>query len=139
MDKNTIKLYFEKKIFYTQTEFIKDFLLSLLDKVERTYLGDEIMTIENKKDHFAWCIDDTIKLFAKEEIHLNSDKFLKEKLFEIFNKFYYSLKKNKNTLEDIKLRFITTLTPINAKTTNQVEEVVWYCNLFNTYLGSKNL
>jgi hypothetical protein len=139
MDKNAIKLYFEKKIFYTQTEFIKDFLLSLLDKVEKTYLGDEIMTVENKKDHFAWCIDDTIKLFAKEEIHLNSDKFLKEKLFEIFNKFYYSLKKNKNTLEDIKLRFITTLTPINAKTTNQIEEVVWYCNLFNTYLGSKNL
>jgi len=139
MDKNAIKLYFEKKIFYTQTEFIKDFLLSLLDKVERTYLGDEIMTIENKKDHFAWCIDDTIKLFAKEDIHLSSDKFLKEKLFEIFNKFYYNLKKNKNTLEDIKLRFITTLTPINAKTTNQVEEVVFYCNLFNTYLGSKNL
>jgi hypothetical protein len=139
MDKNAIKLYFEKKIFYTQTEFIKDFLLSLLDKVERTYLGDEIMTVDNKRDHFGWCMDDTIKLFAKEEIHLNGDKFLKEKLFEIFNKFYYSLKKNKNTLEDIKLRFINTLNPIQAKTTNQIEEVVWYCNLFNTHLGSKNL
>lgn len=139
MDKNAIKLYFEKKIFYTQTEFIKDFLLSLLDRVERTYLGDEIMNVDNKKDHFGWCIDDTIKLFSKEDIHLNSDKFLKEKLFEIFNKFYYNLKKNKNTLEDIKLRFINTLTPSQAKTTNQIEEVVWYCNLFNTYLGSKNL
>jgi hypothetical protein len=139
MDKNAIKLYFEKKIFYTQTEFIKDFLLTLLDKVERTYLGDEIMTVDNKKDHFGWCIDDTIKLFAKEEIHLNSDKFLKEKLFEIFNKFYYNLKKNKNTLEDIKLRFINTLNTSQARTTTQIEEVVWYCNLFNTYLGSKNL
>ena len=139
MDKNAIKLYFEKKIFYTQTELIKDFLLSLLDKVERTYLGDEIMTVDNKKDHFVWCMDDTIKLFSKEEIHFNGDKFLKEKLFEVFNKFYYNLKKNKNTLEDIKLRFINTLTPSQAKTTNQIEEVVWYCNLFNTYLGSKNL
>ena len=60
-------------------------------------------------------------------------------LFEIFNKFYYNLKKNKNTLEDIKLRFINTLNPSQARTTTQIEEVVWYCNLFNTYLGSKNL
>jgi hypothetical protein len=139
MDKNAIKLYFEKKIFYAQTEFIKDFLLSLLDKVERTYLGDEIMTIDNKKDHFKWCMEDTIKLFAKEEIHLNGDKLFQEKLFEIFNKFYYNLKKTKNTLEDIKLRFINTLTPIKAKTVNQIEEIVWYCNFFNLHTGSKNL
>lgn len=139
MDKNAIKLYFEKKIFYAQTEFIKDFLLSLLDKVERTYLGDEIMTIENKKDHFIWCMNDTVKLFSKEEIYINNDKFFQEKLFEVFNKFYYNLKKSKNTLEDIKYRFINNLNPNQTKTTNQIEELVWYCNLFNAHLGSKSL
>lgn len=139
MDKNAVKLYFEKKIFYTQTELIKDFLLSLIDKVERTYLGDEIMTIDNKKDHFNWCINETIKLFSKEEIYFNNSRVFQEKLFDIFNKFYYNLKKNKTTLEDIKYRFMNTLNPSQAKTTNQIEELVWYCSLFNSHLGAKSL
>jgi hypothetical protein len=139
MDKNAVKLYFEKKVFYTQTELIKDFLLSLVDKVERTYLGDEIMTIDNKKDHFNWCINETIKLFTKEEIYFNSSRVFQEKLFDVFNKFYYNLKKNKTTLEDIKYRFMNTLNASQAKTTNQIEELVWYCSLFNSHLGAKSL
>jgi hypothetical protein len=139
MDKNAVKLYFEKKVFYVQTELIKDFLLSLLDKVERTDLGDEIMTIDNKKDHFNWCINETIKLFSKEEIYFNNSKTFQEKLFDIFNKFYYNLKKTKSTVEDVKVRFTNTLNQSQAKTTNQIDEFVWYCNLFNSNLGSKNL
>ena len=93
MDKTNVKTFYDKKVFYVQNEFIKDFLFFLLDKIEKTYLGDEIMKTENKREHFEWCMDEAVSNFKKEEIYINISKDFISKLFDIFNMYYYSLKK----------------------------------------------
>jgi hypothetical protein len=135
MEKNTVKLYFEKKIFYVQTELIKDFLFSILDKIEKTYLGDDIMTIDSKVEHFGWCLDEVIKMFSQEDIKFKKTKDFQTKLFDIFNKFYYNVKKDKACLENLKSRFTNNISCATAKTVGQIEEVVWYHKLFTEALG----
>ena len=136
MDKSSVKTFYEKKVFYVQNEFIKDFLFFLLDKIEKTYLGDEIMKIENKREHFEWCMDETVLNFKREEIHINISKDFISKLFDIFNMYYYSLKKNRNTVEDLKIRFTNIFNSSISKTPAQIEETVWYVNLFTTHMGN---
>jgi hypothetical protein len=136
MDKSSVKTFYEKKVFYVQNEFIKDFLFYLLDKIERTYLGDEIMSIENKRDHFEWSMKETVSNFKKEEIHVNISKDFINKLFDIFNMYYYSLKKNRNTVEDLKIRFTNIFNSSISKTPAQIEETVWYVGLFTSHMGN---
>jgi hypothetical protein len=97
------------------------------------------MTIDNKKDHFSWCFNETISLFSKEEILFKKTKDFEEKLFDIFTKYYYSLKKNKPNLDNMKTRFNSNINCSTAKTVTQIEEVVWYHKLFQDNLGSKAL
>lgn len=136
MDKTNVKTFYEKKVFYVQNEFIKDFLFFLLDKIEKTYLGDEIMKTENKREHFEWCMDETVLNFKKEEIYINISKDFISKLFDIFNMYYYSLKKNRNTVEDLKIRFTNIFNSSISKTPAQIEETVWYVNLFTSHMGN---
>lgn len=136
MDKTNVKTFYDKKVFYVQNEFIKDFLFFLLDKIEKTYLGDEIMKTENKREHFEWCMDEAVSNFKKEEIYINISKDFISKLFDIFNMYYYSLKKNRNTVEDLKIRFTNIFNSSISKTPAQIEETVWYVNLFTTHMGN---
>jgi hypothetical protein len=136
MDKTNVKTFYEKKVFYVQNEFIKDFLFFLLDKIEKTYLGDEIMNMENKRDHFEWSVNETVSNFKKEEIHVNVSKDFISKLFDIFNMYYYSLKKNRNTVEDLKIRFTNIFNSSISKTPAQIEETVFYVRLFTSHMGN---
>lgn len=136
MDKGNVKTFYEKKVFYVQNEFIKDFLFFLLDKIEKTYLGDEIMKIENKREHFEWCMNETVSNFKNEEIYISVSKDFLSKLFDIFNMYYYSLKKTRNTVEDLKIRFTNIFNSSLSKTPAQIEETVWYVNLFTSHMGN---
>jgi len=136
MDKTNVKTFYEKKVFYVQNEFIKDFLFFLLYKIEKTYLGDEIMNMENKRDHFEWSVNETVLNFKKEEIHVNVSKDFISKLFDTFSTYYYSLKKNRNTVEDLKIRFTNIFNSSISKTPTQIEETVFYVRLFTSHMGN---
>ena len=65
------------------SELFKDFCFSLLFLIGDTYLGHSHgdsretqigMTTEEKKQHFEWCWNTTLKNFEKENICLNSNK-----------------------------------------------------------------
>ena len=56
-------------ISYEKTELFYDFLVSLYDLIESTYLGVDMMVSEiDQKNHFTWCWDKTIESFNKEKI-----------------------------------------------------------------------
>jgi len=49
-------------------ELFHDFLISLHDLIDSSYLGPNFIQDENEKIHFSWCWDKTINNFAKERI-----------------------------------------------------------------------
>lgn len=133
---NTVKTFYrQKKIFYVRLELIKDFLLSLLDKIDRTYLGDDLMKSSNQREHFCWCLDFTIKLFENEDIRVQKTQKLEDFLYDLFLKYYYNLKKTKTNLEDFKIRLCSLLSYSMAKKDTQLEEIAIYNHIFNQSMG----
>jgi hypothetical protein len=98
MDKEDINAwYLANNITPELTELFRDFCFSFLNLLKDTYLGDDFndnketkvgMTTNQKKEHFKWCWDKTIKNFNKESIDfkLNNDdsEFFESFFFEVF-------------------------------------------------------
>lgn len=79
------------------TELFRDFCFSLLSLMKETYLGDSYgdntetnigMTKDQKKDHFKWCWNTTIKNFQKENINFEFDgedyEYFETFVFDVF-------------------------------------------------------
>lgn len=69
-----------------KTELFRDFLISLYNLIDETYLGEDVMIYEeDQKNHFTWCWDKTINNFSKEKIYF---KF-RGNYYEYFWNFFY--------------------------------------------------
>ena len=98
MDKEDINAwYLANNITPELTELFRDFCFSFLILLKDTYLCDDFndnketkvgMTTNQKKEHFKWCWDKTIKNFNKESIDFkfNNDdsEFFESFFFEVF-------------------------------------------------------
>jgi len=71
-----------------------DFVESFLQKIVKTYLGDDLMTTEDRRKHFDWCWESVLKDFSKENIFFNKKGNLYDYFLSFFNEIFY-LEKNK--------------------------------------------
>ena len=98
MDKEDINAwYLANNITPELTELFRDFCFSFLNLLKDTYFGDDFsdnketkvgMTSEQKKEHFRWCWNKTIKNFNKESIDFrfndSDSEFFESFFFEVF-------------------------------------------------------
>jgi hypothetical protein len=98
--------YLANNIIPEYTELFRDFCISFLNLLNDTYLGNSgggntetkvSMTENQKKDHFRWCWEKTIKNFKKENIGFIFD----DKDYNFFESFFYEIFYNQ---EDEKLK-----------------------------------
>lgn len=67
-----------------------DFISSLYDKVEETFLGLDVLYEESdQKKHFDWCWNEVIVNFGKEKIHFKEQGNHYEYLWVFFYEAYY--------------------------------------------------
>ncbi len=53
-----------------KTELFYDFIVSLYEIIDETYLGPDVLELEeDQRSHFTWCWNRTIENFNKEKIH----------------------------------------------------------------------
>lgn len=69
--KNQIDVWYRAyNISREKTELFRDFLISLHELIEKTYLGSDVFEYEeDQKGHFSWCWNKTIDNFSKERIY----------------------------------------------------------------------
>jgi len=76
-----------------------DFIISLDDLIESTYLGADVMDDEPKtKGHFTWCWKKTIDNFTKERIFFKEYGNHFEYLWNFYNEAYYTPKMTKSDI-----------------------------------------
>ncbi len=75
-------------------DLLLDFVESILQKITKTYLGDDLMVVEDKKKHFDWCWYSVLSDFSKENIFFNKKGQLYEYFLSFFNEIFY-LEENK--------------------------------------------
>jgi hypothetical protein len=78
-------------------ELFHDFLISLYELVDNTYLGsDVISTDDDIKGHFNWCWDKVIDNFNKEKIYFKNRGNCHEYFWNFFlEAFYFNKIENK--------------------------------------------
>lgn len=136
MEKICTKKYFhEKNIFYVRLELIKDILFSLIDIIDRTYLGDHLMNPKDNKEHFNYCLDVVISNLKDENIHIRKDKELHVFLYDEFQKEYYSLQKSKKMVLGIKKDYSKLFSYSSNKSTTVLKDLTNYYDIFNKNIG----
>lgn len=82
-------------ISYDKIELFYDFLVSLYDLIDNTYMGSELLYLEeDQKNHFTWCYDKVIENFKKEKINFKDRGDCYEYLWNFFLEAYYINKIN---------------------------------------------
>lgn len=68
--KNQVEIWYKAyNINREKIDLFRDFIFTLYDLVEETYLGEDVMVEDKDQEgHFAWCWDKTISNFEKENI-----------------------------------------------------------------------
>ena len=89
--KNQAEVWYKAyNIIREKTEVFHDFIVSLYDLVEKTYMGsDATITELDKKNHFTWCWNKVIDNFSKESIYFKETGQHYEYMWVFFNEAYY--------------------------------------------------
>ena len=89
--KNQAEIWYKAyNITREKTELYYDFLVSLLDLIEETFLGSDVLqSQEDIKNHFTWCFDKVISNFEKERIEIKNRGHHYEYLWLFFEEAYY--------------------------------------------------
>lgn len=103
MTQEDVDIWFRvNNIIPEKMELYYDFSFSLYQLIIETYLGDDnngetklLLNDEDKKNHFEWCWDQTIKNFKKEEIVFNK----KGEHYEYFLNFFTDIFYNQNEIK----------------------------------------
>jgi len=92
---NIIIMYSAQNICYEKCELFSDFIQSLLNLIFDTYMGDDITSPAEQKNHFKWCWNKNIENFKAEGIIIGDYKS-----FTYFNEFmgdvYYPVTKKES-------------------------------------------
>lgn len=80
-------------------ELFHDFLISLYNLVDNTYLGPDVVELEeDQKNHFTWCWDKTLDNFSKEKIFFKERGQYFEYFWNFFLEAYYFQKLEDKTV-----------------------------------------
>jgi hypothetical protein len=98
--KNQLDIWYRAyNISREKTELFYDFLVSLYDLVEETYLGMDVVILEeDQKNHFTWCWDKTIDSFNKEKIYFKERSGCYEYFWNFFYEAYYFAQNDDNQI-----------------------------------------
>jgi hypothetical protein len=135
MSKESITvLYNANNITHEKCELYSDFIHSLILLVFDTYMGDDITSKEEQKNHFKWCWNKNIENFKKEGIGFASTK-LYGYFLEFFIDVYYSASK-KDENPNIRLNILKLWLYIfdyhNVKSKSDMDTLIEVYKLFNS-------
>lgn len=92
--KNQIDIWFRShNISREKIDLFHDFVISLYETIEETYLGPDVMfNEEDQKGHFTWSWDKVITNFTKEKIYFKERGIHYEYFWNFFLEAYYYTK-----------------------------------------------
>ena len=140
MSSESIKvLYMAHNIRYEKCQLYNDFIHSLIILIFDTYLGDDIMSEDDQRNHFKWCWNKNVENFKKEGIYLESFK-LSRYFLDFMLEVYYPVK-NKSENKFIHSNILNLWTYIfdytSKKTKSDMDTLIEVYKLFNQAIGVK--
>lgn len=99
LSKDSIKIFYSNNnVIYERTVIYQDFILSLIDLICQTYMGDDITDDDQKINHFDWCWNKTINSFKEEGIDFSDNGELYEYFLNFMIETFYMAKRKSDKL-----------------------------------------
>lgn len=92
------EIYKKNKINTNRVDLYHDFIISLCELVFETYLGDDLMSDEQRIEHFKWCWDKNIAIYKGMGYNLRNDKKISKYFEAFFVDIFYSAVDKDNLL-----------------------------------------
>ena len=129
--KEQIEVWYKThNIIREKAELYYDFLFSLLDIVDETYLGsDVIKSDEDMINHFNWCFNKVVSNFEQERIYFNNKDTHYDYLWVFFYKAYYTCP-TENKMEILSEYFKVLFNFNRIKTPPELES---FTDLYKTF------
>ena len=91
--------YRAHNIIREKSELYYDFLSSLLDLIDETYLGaDVLISDDDILNHYNWCLNKITNNFEKERIHFISKGYYEYLWILLYRGYYKSVNEEKYTI-----------------------------------------
>lgn len=115
-----------------RANLLLDFVQSITQKIVRTYLGDTLMTTEDKRKHFDWCWKSVLKDFSKENIFFNKKGSLYDYFLSFFNEiFYLEQEKEEKKFQKTLYFIINSFNYKRLKTKSEIDSFLDLYKIFN--------
>ncbi len=82
-------MYKANDIIYEKSELYNDFIQSLIDLIFITYLGDDMMTVDRRIEHYNWCWNKTVERYKKENKDFSDNQLTREYFHLLLIDVYY--------------------------------------------------
>jgi hypothetical protein len=122
MNENQIEVWLKaNNIIPEYSELFYDFVMSLYQVVELTYLGDDVVSsIEDKQGHFNWCFNKVIDDFDRENIEFSPKGQHYDYFWTFFeDAFYYE--ETRESMENIEVFFKNLFNLKGKKTKSELD------------------
>ena len=133
--KNQIDTWYRAyNIVYEKTQLYRDFLISLLDLIDSTYLGKDILQEEQDiKKHFLWCFNEIVSNFEKENIIFKKNPLYIDYFWTFFYQTFY-LNDNEDKIKRIR-EYLSNIFVFNyTKTNTDLEMLTEFYKIFDQNL-----
>jgi hypothetical protein len=129
-------IYASNNIKYEKCELYSDFSQSLLMLAFDTYMGDDVMTIDDQIKHFKWCWEKIVDNFKKEGIYFKSSKLYNYFLEFMLEVFYTYDGKKPHDYNDVGILKIWNdiFTYDKPKTQSDIDTLIEIYNIFEKSL-----
>ena len=88
-------------IIHEKTELFHDFVITLYEIIDQTYLGpDVLLTQQDQKNHFNWCWNKALTSFSKESIYFKENGQHRDYLWNFFYEAYYLHDSTQNRIKE---------------------------------------
>jgi len=123
-------MYKAHGVVYERCRLYVDFIVSVVDLVHTTYLGDDYTDYREQINHFKWCWKKTIKNFGKEKIYFREDSELFVYLFDFVLHCYYKVEEKKDLPNQIAQFWSFTFSLNEIKTQAELDTMLETYKLF---------
>jgi hypothetical protein len=138
MERKDIHLILKINGFITERgDLLLDFCKSLTEKIIRTYLGDDVMSLEDREKHFQWCWESVLKDFGKELIYFTKKGDLRDYFEYFFYEIFYSEETKEEKSFEKTLYFV--IKSFNYNMIRTKSEIDNYLDLYKIFNKSYNV
>jgi hypothetical protein len=133
--KNQIDTWYKSyNIVYEKTQLYRDFFISLLDLIDSTYLGKDVLKENDDiKKHFLWCFNEIVSNFEKEKIYFKRDGMYVDYLWIFFYQTFY-LNENEDKIKRIRAYLYNIFIFNYTKTKTDLEMLTEFYTILNQNL-----